>query len=193
LKNRLYAGFIVMMGFLMVAAVARAGNFEMTPAIQAQLDKEKAVIASWASDPVIIKAVQLQNKKGPIPGIDNASWKITRRSDPVVTAFQENPAGQFLKFKVEAKENIFNEAFLSAAKGEKVAFVEKTSSYLHKGAPKFEVPFTQGIPWEGKAEFDESSQTYAVQIATPVLSEGKPIGVLVVGVNLSFLEKFNKK
>ena len=173
--------------------VAHAGNFEITPAVQGQLDKEKTAIVSWASDPVIVKEVQLQNKKGPLPGMDNDTWKTTRRSDPVIMAFQDNPAGRYLKAKLEQEGSVFNEAFLSASKGEKVAFVEKTTSYIHKGKPKFDVPFTTGKSWQGEPEFDESSQTYAVQISTPVLSDGKPIGVLVVGVNLSYLEKFKKQ
>ena len=71
-----------------------------------------------------------------------------------------------------------------------MAFVEKTSSYIHNGQPKFDVPFSSGKAWQGKPEFDESSQAYAVQVSVPVLAEGKPIGVLVVGVNL---EKVTKK
>jgi hypothetical protein len=125
--------------------------------------------------------------------MDNDTWKTTRRSDPVIMAFQDNPAGRYLKAKLEQEGSVFNEAFLSASKGEKVAFVEKTTSYIHKGKPKFDVPFTTGKSWQGEPEFDESSQTYAVQISTPVLSDGKPIGVLVVGVNLSYLEKFKKQ
>jgi hypothetical protein len=193
MRKLIYLTLLFFMGFFFGVPNSWAGNFEMTAAVQAQLDKEKALIASWASDPVVIKAVQQQNKKGPIPGVTNDTWKITRRSDPIVKAFQENPAGQFLKSKVESKDSIFSEAFLSAEKGEKVAFVEKTTYYIHKGMPKFEVPFTQKKAWEGKPEFDESSQTYAVQISTPVLLEEKPIGVLVVGVNLSSLEKISKK
>jgi hypothetical protein len=181
------------MGLLIFNRYSMAGEFEMTAVVQAQLDKEKALIASWASDPVVIKAVQQQNKKGPMKGVSNESWKVTRRSDPMIKAFQENPAGRYLRSKVESKDSIFSEAFLSAEKGEKVAFVEKTTYYFHKGMPKFEIPFTQKKAWEGKPEFDESSQTYAVQISTPVLLEDKPIGVLVVGVNLSSLEKISKK
>ncbi|MBI3811296.1 MAG: hypothetical protein HY283_03695 [Nitrospirae bacterium] len=192
MRPKFYAALIVMMGLSFVFQTARAATFEITPPVQSQLDKQKTEIASWASDPVIVKEVQQQNKKGPLPGMNNDTWKTTRRSDPVVKTFQDNPAGRFLKAKLEQEGSIFNEAFLSAAQGEKAAFVEKTTFYIHKGKPKFDVPFTTGKSWQGEPEFDESSQTYAVQISTPVLSEGKPIGVLVVGVNLSFLEKFKK-
>lgn len=171
----------------------RAGAFEMSPAVQAELDKEKTVIAGWASDPVIVKAVKEQNGKGPIPGMDNPKWKSTRRSDPVVQAFQECAAGRLLKGKVDGSNGLFSEAFLSAAQGEKVAFVEKTTSYIHKGQAKFDVPFGGSKSWQGNPEFDESAQTYQIQISVPVLADGKPIGALVAGVNLSYLEKNIKK
>jgi hypothetical protein len=170
-------------------AAGAAGAFEVTPAVQAELDRQKQVVAGWAADPVIVQAVREQNARGPLPGMDNARWKSTRRSDPVVKQFQDSPAGRFLRARLEASQGVFSEAFLNAAGGEKVAFAEKTTNYIHRGMAKHDVPFTTGRPWQGKPEFDESSQTYAVQIAVPVLDGGKPIGSLVVGVNLSHLEK----
>jgi hypothetical protein len=191
MRQRVRASLTILVTFL--TAVAGAASFEMTAAIQAELDKQKTVIASWAANPVIVNAVLEQNRKGPIGGMDNAKWKMVRRRDPVVTGFQTNPAGQLLKAKLNESQGAVSEAFLSAAQGEKVAFVEKTTSYIHRGVAKFDVPFGTGKAWQGPAEFDESSQTYAIQISVPVLAEGKPIGALVVGVNLSYLEKLAKK
>ena len=193
MKARLAGSVVLVLWTSLLAAVTAAGSFEMTPAVQAELDKQKTVIASWAAGPVIVNAVLEQNRKGPIQGMDNAKWKVTRRSDPVVTGFQTNPAGQLLKAKLNESQGAVSEAFLSAAQGEKVAFVEKTTSYIHKGMAKFDVPFNAGKAWQGQAEFDESSQTYAIQVSVPVLADGKPVGALVVGVNLSYLEKLAKK
>jgi hypothetical protein len=164
----------------------------MTPAVQAELDRQKGVIASWAADPVVVTAVKEQNGRGPLAGMDNPKWKTTRRSDPMVKALQTNAAGALLKRELE-KQPIFSEAFLNGNRGEKVAFVEKTTSYIHAGQAKFDVPFGTGKSWQGKPEFDESSQTYAIQISVPVLDGDKPIGALVVGVNLSELAKSAKK
>ena len=177
----------------LIAAVAHAAGFDITPAVQAELDKQKVVVAGWAADPVIVSMVKQQNAQGPLAGMDNAKWKTTRRSDPVVKEFQANPAGQLLKAKVESSGGAFNEAFLSASRGEKAAFYEKTTSYIHVGQAKFDVPYGTGKAWQGKPEFDESSQTYAIQVSVPVLDGGKPIGALVVGVNLTHLEKVTKK
>ena len=172
----------------LLAAGAAAAGFEMTASVQTELDRQKTIVAGWAANPTIVNAVAEQNRKGPIEGMDNTKWKATRRSDAVVTSFQSNAAGQLLKAKLTESQGAFSEAFLNAAAGEKVAFVEKTTSYIHKGAPKFDVPFTTGRAWQGQAEFDESSQTYAIQISVPVLGDGRPVGVLVVGVNLSHLQ-----
>ena len=186
------AGFIAAVSILVVTAAA-AAEFAITPAIQAELDRQKKVVAAWAADPVIVRAVVEQNGKGPLPGMDNPKWKLVRRSDPTVKAFQMNPAGEFLRNKMEASGGLVTEAFLSAAQGEKVAFAEKTTSYIHKGMPKFDVPFTTRGAWQGRAEFDESAQTYQIQISVPVLVDGRPAGVLVVGISLSQLERQAKK
>lgn len=127
----------VVIASIVAGPAAPAAAFEMTPAVQAELDRQKTAIAGWAAEPAIVAAVKEQNGKGPIAGMDNAAWKTLRRSDPLVKGLQSGPAGQ--------------------------------------------------------AEFDDSSQTYAVQISVPVLADGKPVGALVVGVNLSHLAKLARK
>ncbi len=142
--------------------------FEMTPAVQKELDKTIETVKTWAADPILVSAVVAQNQKGPIVGLDNAKWKAIRRSDEQIKAFLSNDAGKLLKKKLEESKGLYSEAFLSASQGEKVAFVDKTTSYLHKGQPKFDTPFSTGKPWQGQPEFDESSQTHQIQVAVPV-------------------------
>jgi hypothetical protein len=84
--------------------------------------------------------------------------------------------------QVKASNGVFTEAFLNGAKGEKVAFEHKPTSYLHAGTPKFDVPMS-GKPWQGEHEFDESTKSDATQIAVPVRDGATVIGVLVVGVS----------
>lgn len=176
----------------LIATHSFAATFEITAAVQSELDKQKFALATWAADPVIVNAVKDQNAKGPIAGMDNLTWKSTRRTDSMVETFQNNDAGQWLTAKAVATQGWVTEVFLSAAAGEKVAFMEKTSSYIHKGNPKFDVPFTSGTTWQGKVEFDESSQTFAIQVSVPVNADDKAIGVLVAGINLSQLQKLTK-
>jgi hypothetical protein len=186
-------GVVTAVVVALTAATVAASGFQMTPAVQAELDKQKTVVAGWAASPAVVAAVAEQNRRGPIAGMDNPKWKVTRRSDPTVVAFQTNGAGQYLKSQLDEHKGKFSEAFLNGALGEKVAFVEETTSYIHKGQAKFDAPFTTGKPWQGAPEFDESSQTYAIQISVPVMVDGRPAGALVVGVNLSHLESLAKK
>lgn len=178
---------------LMATTVRAEPTFDISPAVQGELDRQKAVIAQWAASPEIVQAVKEQNAKGPIPAMTNAKWKTLRRGDLLVREFQMNPAGRFLKGKLREGGITYNEAFLSGSSGEKVAFVEKTTSYIHKGQPKFDVPFQGGQPWQGKPELDDSSQMYTLQISVRVVDAGKAIGVLVVGVNVSHLERTAKR
>ncbi|MBL8755785.1 MAG: PDC sensor domain-containing protein [Planctomycetes bacterium] len=124
--------------------------------------------------------------------MDNKKWKTLRRRSPEVDVFTTNDAAKALAKQAAATQGIVSEAFLNAQKGEKVAFLEKTSSYLHAGSGKFDKPFTKGEAWQGEPEFDESSQTYAVQVSVPVFDPAdakKAIGVLVVGLNLTQMAK----
>lgn len=174
------------------SAAALALDFEITPRIQTELNRQSAIVAGWAADPIVVKAVKEQNKIGPLPGMDNATWKNTRRIDPIVKKFQTNPAGEFLRAKLSASGGAITEAFLNGIKGEKVAFAEKTTSYIHVGQAKHDAPFSSRKPWQGKPEFDESSQTYAIQVSVPVLDGDVAIGSLVAGVNLSHLKKITQ-
>ncbi|HWU40830.1 MAG TPA: hypothetical protein VN203_24540 [Candidatus Acidoferrum sp.] len=181
---------VVMVGLLVSLAWA---TLEITPAMQKEIDRHIEVVKGWAANPVIVKAVLAQNEKGPIAGLDNAKWKTVRRSDDVIKGFTDSEAGKFLTQKVEGSNGLYVRTFLSAAQGEKVAFNEKTIDYLHKGREKFDVPFTSGKPWQGKPELDQPTQTYDVQVAVPVVSGGKSVGVLIVGINLATVEKMVKK
>lgn len=163
-------------------------KFEITPQVQQQIDTWKKTAAEWATDAKVVAAVVDQNKKGPIEGMDNKKWKTLRRRSAEVDAFTTNDAAKVIAEKAKATNGVVSEAFVSAAKGEKVAFLEKTSSYIHAGNPKFDQPFAKLESWQGKPEFDESSQTYAIQVSVPVLDPADPkkaIGVLVVGLNLT--------
>ena len=190
--RRALIGTLVVIALILAVMAAQA--FEATPAVQAELDRQKAAVVAWASDPVVVAAVREQNSRGPIAGMDNAKWKTIRRSDPVIQAMSTTPAALFLRKRIESSSGALDKAFINAAQGEKVAFAEKTISYLHKGQEKFDAPMTTGRPWQmAQPWFDESLQGYAIQVAAPVLDGGKVIGVIVASVPLAHLEKIAKR
>jgi hypothetical protein len=181
-------GIAIAIGF-----AGHASALDITPDVQQEIERQIEVVKSWAADPAVVQAVVAHNDKGPLAGMDNAKWKTVRRSEALVKAFQSNPAALYLQQQVKASGEMYSEAFLNGGGGEKVAFVEKPSSYIHKGQAKFDVPFGSGKAWQGKPEFDESSQTHQIQVSVPVLSHGKAVGALVVGLNLTRLEKMARK
>ena len=165
--------------------------FEVMENVQEKITWQVWNANGWAASPIVVEAVLAQNKKGPIAGMDNAKWKTVPESDALVKGFINNEAGKFLQAELAKTEGVCVGAFLNAAQGEKVAFTDKTGSYIHKGSAKFDVPFTTGKPWQGKPELEE--KIYVIQISVPVLSDGKPIGALVVEIDGSKLEALAKK
>jgi hypothetical protein len=177
----------------LVLAIALAGRalaaFEMTAALQRELDRHVEKIRAWALDPAVVKAVYWGSQKGPLEGMDNEKWKTVRRSDDVFRNYMRNDAGKLLAKGLEGSNGIYMRAFLCGARGEQIATTEKTESYVFRGQRVFDVPFTTAGTWQGPPELDADSDVHDAQIAAPVISNGKPIGVLVVGVNLTKLEK----
>lgn len=177
------------------AALNGGSSKKIDAAIQAKIDTWKTEAAKWASDPIVSKQVADHNAKGPIDGMTEDKWKVLKPRAPEVKAFETNPAGEFLKARLAESKGAVTEAFLNGAKGEKVAFTDKTSSYCHKGKAKFDKPFDSKNAWQGEPEFDESTQIDSLQIAVPILEVRKDgekestvsIGVLVVGLDLSKL------
>jgi hypothetical protein len=169
----------------LVAAVSGVHAQVLDSAVQAKVDEQLKLIATWAADPVIVDAVRAHNAKLPPEhaALTQDKWKSLTVLDPLVRGFTKNPVGLLLKSR---KTDLVTEAFVSNAEGLKVGFLAKTSGWSHKGKPKHDVPMT-GKPWQGPVEVDESSGMQQIQIAVPVLDAGKPIGSLVVGISLSKL------
>lgn len=159
---------------------------DLTPAQQAAVDHKVAEIKAWAASPEVTGAVATQNQHPPADhaGMTQDKWKSLSVLDPFVRGLAKNPAGAFLKSK---KTDWVAEAFLSDARGEKVAFLAKPSNWSHAGKAKHDQPMA-GQVWQGPVELDESTGLRQVQVAVPVLHDGRPAGSLVVGVSLSKLE-----
>ncbi len=173
---------------LAVAAVLVTVASAQAPdaALQAKLEAKAKEVAAWAAEPVIVDAARKQNAALPaeLAALTKDKWKSLTVLDPLVRGLAKNPVGAFLKSK---QGDIVTEAFASDAKGNKLGFIAKTSSWSHAGAPKHDVPMT-GKVWFGNVEVDESTGKQQIQLAVPILDGGKPIGSLVVGVSIAGLK-----
>ena len=155
------------------------------PEIKANLDAKIKQLQSWSADPAIVAAVKAHN--GSMPAEDKAmtndAWSKLTVLDPYVRSFTKNPLGVYLKTK---KDDQISECFVSGADGTKVAFLSKTTSWSHADKDKHKVPMS-GKTYIGPVTMDESAGLQEIQVGLPVLDGGKPIGSVVVGINVSKL------
>ena len=166
-----------------LAVPVAAGNED--PALQAKLDARIRIIKTWAADPAVVAAVKAVNASVPAEyaAMTEEKWAGLSVLEPSVRGFTRNDAANLLKANKGVE---VSEAFVSAANGMKVAFLSKTTSWIHKGKPKHDVPMA-GRVWQGEIETDKSTGVQQIQVAVPVLDGGKPIGSLVVGFAISKL------
>ena len=155
----------------------------VSPELQGQIDAIHKEMIQWAAAPAIVKAVSTQNKGIPAEyvGMDETKWAALTVMDPLVRTLTKNEAALFLKTK---RNELVEKIFLSDAAGCKVAFLAKTTNWCHKGKAKHEDPMA-GKNWQGPVEVDQSTGLSMIQIAVPVLEDGKPIGSLVAGIKMS--------
>ena len=169
----------------LIAGAAIAGD--ITPKMQKKIDEYKKHAATWAADPLLVKAVKEVNAQGPIAGMGNAKWRELKETDPTVQAFVTNPAGQLLTKWMNTDKGI-NKIVLSGNKSQRVAFTSMPAVYIGKGKPNFDEAFEGKLWHQGESKPDPSTNIDTVQIAAPVKDGGHVIGVLLVSLTAANLQ-----
>ena len=100
------------------------------------------------------------------------------------------PNGRYFKSMVDFNQSIYSEMFLTDRQGATVAEYPATTDYWQGDEAKWKEAFNKGLGKVhiGPVEFDESTQVDSVQISVPVMADGEAIGVLVVGIKLTYLQ-----
>ena len=139
-----------------------------------------------------IQSVKKQNEKG--MSLDDIKakdkdWIGSDDSNPLKQSMTASPIGKFLKNVIKNNNEKYNEIFLTDAQGANVAAHPITSDYWQGDEDKFIKSYADGKGeiYIGGIEFDESTQTNAVQISVPVKYNNKAIGVLVMGVKVDHI------
>ena len=177
--------FILAVSIILLNGAARADDLDLETAAKVEVKVKQ--IQTWAADPVIVQAVQAQNENRPaeMRSMNQQTWKSLSILDPTVRKFTKNAVGQFLKSK---KDGTVSEAFVSSADGTKVGFLSKPTNWNHSGKAKHDEPM-KGEIWRGPVEVDESTGVQQMQVGVPILdADGKPIGSLVVGLEVNKLK-----
>ncbi len=175
--------FAILAAFASLTVAAQGTRIDA--ALQSKINARTQTVRAWAAEPAIVQAVREANATMPPDqaAMTQEKWASLSVLDPAVRAFTRNEAATTLKNK---RTDEVAEAFVSAARGTKVAFLSKPTNWSHKGKPKHDVPMT-GRAWQGEIEMDESTGLQQIQVGVPVMDGGKPIGSLVVGFAISKL------
>jgi hypothetical protein len=174
-----------------VAPAADAAN-NVRPAAP---DPKAAVAATLptirkiAADPVVVKAIQVQNSKkmtmDAIKKLDT-EWMAATGVTPMMKPYLENKCAEALKKYITELPAIV-EAFAMDDQGGLVCTVYRTTDYWQGDEAKWQKSFLPNAEFIDKAMFDESSQTYSVQVSLPVTDHGHPIGAITIGLGLDKL------
>lgn len=199
------AGPIIALGLGLAAAIAlmtanpaRAAGPD--PAIVAKIDAIDArILRPLLTDPALIAAIQAQNQTSAalsdadIMALDTA-WRaeVGTATTPTISKVQAVPASALLRDAKAASEGLIAEIFAMDDRGLNVAMSDVTSDYWQGDEAKWQETFLKGADARhlSDVDFDESTQSYTVQVSLPVVdpATAKPIGAVTFGIDVEALD-----
>ena len=176
--------WLTLLAFLATTTLA-AQAATLTAEQKTKVETFLAQLKPLGSDPIVVKAVKDFNAAPPpeASGMTQAKWDALSVLSPEIKAFAKNTLAEYLKAKRTPE---IAELFVSGANGTKVAFFAKTTNWNHTGKPKHDLPMS-GKTWIDAPALDQSSGKVTVQVSFPVIDGGKPIGSIVVGLEVAKL------
>jgi hypothetical protein len=156
-----------------------------------KLQQEIVKITKYANDENVIHAVQAQNQKrvtmDEILKLDRDWIRGTISEDFVKTLMENQCASKLKELAKEIPSSL--EAFLMDNQGALVCMTQKTSDYWQGDEPKWIDSFKGGAGETvvSKREYDQSTKSTLLHVSVPIMDQGKAIGVLCVGINLTKL------
>lgn len=171
---------------LTVTCLARLGAADIPPRVLEIAQKD---LPSLATDATVIAAITEQNAKGvtlaAVKELDQR-WQATPGVADFMKPSLESPAAQRIR-EWRKTHKFLAEIIVMDNQGANVAITEKTSDYWQGDEKKFAEPF-KGAAFIDQVKFDESTQTYSVQVSVPVVgADGKPIGAICFGIDIENL------
>jgi hypothetical protein len=173
---------------VLMASVSLAG--EKAP--QKIVDLANGSLAAFGTDSVIVEAVKAENAKGKtlddIKAMDE-KWKATAGVADFMQALMDNECAKKIQ-DIQKTQPYFSEIFVMDNQGGNVAMTDKTSDYWQGDEAKFEKSFNggAGAVFVDDVEFDDSSQSYLVQVSVPVKDGDKAIGAITFGIDVEKVE-----
>lgn len=157
------------------------------------IDKHARNLEVLAISPTITEAAKNANKKNAslseeqIAAYDKAWKDKAPEAEALVKSVQENPVSDHLRtFTKNFPEEV--EVFVTDLRGLNIAMSERTGDFLQADEDWWKSTYYagQGTTFISSVTYDESAQTYAVNIGVPIRDEkGALIGVLRGTVDIS--------
>ncbi len=192
MSRRLVTWLVVLGVALPGAARAGAPAAPAAPASPlARVEAALPIVRAMAQEPKVVAKVKAQNARkvalAEIQRLDR-EWMAASGTTPFMKAHLDNDCARALLAHA-GELKAMAEAFAMDNQGALVCTTRKTSDYWQGDEDKWSRSYHQGVGVEfvDKPQFDESSQTFAVQISVPVKDAGQTIGALTVTLNLDRL------
>ncbi|MEO8332067.1 MAG: hypothetical protein ABI479_06505 [Gallionella sp.] len=149
-------------------------------------------VVQAAANSVVVQAVKEQNGKSvPLAKIQeqDKTWMDTKEPSAFMKSLTSNAAAQALA-KIQKSKSYLVEFILTDNQGANVAITGMTSDYWQGDEPKFTNAFAdgKGDVYIARPQKDKSTGEVISQVSVPVMSDGKAIGTLTVGVRAEKLE-----
>ncbi|MBU1248866.1 MAG: hypothetical protein KKB70_09215 [Proteobacteria bacterium] len=151
-------------------------------------DLATSELAAYGTDAGIIAAVKAQNAKGITLDAIKAKdeqWKGDAGLADYMKAIVDGSCGPQIRAMQKSKP-YYAEIFVMDNQGANVCMTDKTSDYWQGDEAKFQKSFagSAGAVFVDEVEFDDSSQSYLVQVSVPVIDGGKAIGAITFGIDV---------
>ena len=144
------------------------------------------------TDPIIVSAVKAENAAGKsleeIKDMDK-KWKAHAGIADYMQKLMDSECGKHLR-KIQDSVPYYAEIFVMDNQGANVAMTDKTSDYWQGDEAKFKESFkgVAGAVHISDVDFDDSSQTYIVQVSIPVKDGDTVIGAITFGIDIDKFE-----
>ena len=174
---------------LLLTLAALGALAQSADTLQKSLSAESAKLEAWASDKAVVDAVRQRNAKkvslDEVKRIDG-EWSAGR-AEANVREVTTGACADRLRALVSQSPR-YGETFVMDANGAVVCATQRTSDYWQGDEAKWSRPFTDGKAFIDRPKLDDSAKARLAQISLPILENGKPVGVLTVGVNVDQLK-----
>jgi len=133
-----------------------------------EIAKQKSESYSGSEDVIVNRILEL----------DRQWLTASDNNNLILNVIQNDTANELREFRDEFPNHV--ELFITDKYGANIAATNRTSDYYQADEDWWQITYSlgRGRVYIGQPEFDESSQTYSIDMAIPIYSDDEVVGVL---------------